>query len=92
MHQSADPVFEQVGAYLRAGNKAAAREILRKYLQLNPRNIDAWYWLSRAVETRAEALFCLQQALRLQPDNREIRGLIEDMQVSHPAPALSRRQ
>ena len=88
MNQSADPVFEQVGAYLRAGNKAAAREILRKYLQLNPRNIDAWYWLSRAVETRAEALFCLQQALRLQPDNREIRGLIEDMQVSHPAPRV----
>jgi len=88
MHQSADPVFEQVGAYLQAGDKAAAQELLRIYLKHNPRNVDAWYWLSRSVETRAEALFCLQQALRLQPENQEIRKLIDRMQVGQPAPRV----
>lgn len=87
MSQSTDPVFKQVGTYLQVDDKAAAREILQKYLKQNPRSIVAWCWLSRSVETRAERLFCLQQAARLQPENKAIRQYIEQMRLRQtPAP------
>ena len=55
---------------LKAGDKHSAAQILRLALQNNPRDIEAWLWLSGAVETDQERAECLQAILRLDPNNQ----------------------
>lgn len=54
---------------LKAGDKKEAQKWLRLALKRNPNDITAWLWLSGAVESDDERLECLQQVLRIDPDN-----------------------
>ena len=61
---------------LKSGHKSRARELLRRAVEENPDDVQAWLWLSGAVETDRERVVCLQRVLELDPDNTAaIRGL-----------------
>jgi peptide/nickel transport system permease protein len=47
--------------------------------------------MSRAVVTRAETIFCLEQVLRLHPDNPELRRAVERLKASRPQTVLPGR-
>jgi tetratricopeptide (TPR) repeat protein len=62
---------------LRQGDLIHAREFLTRLLKDNQNNAEYWVWMSAAVETQKERLYCLQTALRLDPDNAAAkRGLV----------------
>ncbi|MBN1450154.1 MAG: PH domain-containing protein [Anaerolineales bacterium] len=62
--------FAQQGVdALKSGDKSRARQFLQRAVETDPSDVQAWLWLSRAVETDREKAQCLQQALRLDPDN-----------------------
>ena len=62
---------------LRQGDHARARDLLTRLLKTDQKNINYWLWLSAAVETQKERLYCLQTALHLDPQNASAkRGLI----------------
>jgi tetratricopeptide (TPR) repeat protein len=62
---------------LRQGDSARAREFLTRLLKDNQSNPEYWVWMSAAVETQKERLYCLQTAIRLDPDNAAAkRGLV----------------
>jgi tetratricopeptide (TPR) repeat protein len=72
-----DSKFQEAVEALRAGNKARAKEILTALLKDDQNNATYWIWLSAAVESAKERIYCLQTALRLEPDNGTAkRGLI----------------
>lgn len=54
---------------MRRGDKAAARQLLQQAIQQNPQDINAWLWLSGAVSTEQERLKCLQQVIKIDPEN-----------------------
>ncbi len=54
---------------LKRGDKNRARSLLLEAVRSNPRDVQAWLWLSGAVYTDEERAYCLQQVLRLDPDN-----------------------
>lgn len=54
---------------LRKGDKTAAREIFTDLLRSNQSNPEFWLWMSAAVETRQERIFCLENVLKLDPEN-----------------------
>ncbi|GAB4500700.1 MAG: hypothetical protein Fur0035_02400 [Anaerolineales bacterium] len=59
------------------GKLAEARELLTGLIKTNQARPEYWVWLSAAMETPKERLYCLQTALRLDPNNAEARrGLI----------------
>jgi len=63
-------------AALKRGDKSRARELLRQAVEENPEDIQAWLWLSGAVETDQERITCLQRVLELDPDHEAaLRGL-----------------
>ncbi len=67
------PAIEAVNA----GKYAQAREILTNLLQTNQQNADYWVWLSAAMETQKERLYCLQTAYKIDPANIAARrGLV----------------
>lgn len=58
-----------VEAY-RAGNKAEARTLLERALELDQYNETAWLWLSAVVDTREEQQTCLENVIVINPENQ----------------------
>jgi tetratricopeptide (TPR) repeat protein len=72
-----DVLFREAVDALRDGNKARARELLTDLIKNNQNNAEYWTWLSAAMETPKERIYCLQTALKLDPENAAAkRGLI----------------
>lgn len=72
-----DVVFQEAVDALRGGNKARARELLTNLIKENQTNAEYWTWLSAAMETPKERIYCLQTALKLDPEHAAAkRGLI----------------
>jgi hypothetical protein len=65
----ADRLYSEGVAAIRAGNQAAGRQRLAQLLKAQPNHADAWYWLSAAVETDKERVYCLKKALAINPNH-----------------------
>jgi tetratricopeptide (TPR) repeat protein len=62
---------------LRLGDRARARDLLTRLLKTDQGNATYWVWLSAAVDSQKERLYCLQTALHADPENAAAkRGLI----------------
>jgi len=62
---------------IRQGQFAKARDILTKLLRTDQNNATYWVWMSAAMETPKERLYCLQMANKTDPLNASARrGLI----------------
>lgn len=57
----------------KAGNNEQAYDLLLKATQESSSSVQAWIWLSGVVEDDSERLFCLDNALRADPDNEVAR-------------------
>lgn len=72
-----DNLFQDAVAALREGNKARAKELLTLLLKEEQNNATYWVWMSAAVDNAKERTYCLQTALKLDPENATAkRGLI----------------
>lgn len=66
-----EAMFQEVLASIERGDKAYARELLTLLLKDDPKNSRYWLWMSSAVETDRERVYCLKQVLRFDPSNQE---------------------
>ena len=72
-----DEVFQDAVEALRVGDKAKARDLLTGLLKTDQNNATYWVWMSAAMDTAKERVYCLQTALKLDPENAHAkRGLI----------------
>ncbi len=75
--QPNDTIFQDAVDALRRGDKPRAKELLTLLLKTNQNNPTYWIWLSAAVDNAKERIYCLQTALKLDPENGTAkRGLI----------------
>jgi tetratricopeptide (TPR) repeat protein len=63
-------MLEDAKTAVRSGDLARARELLETYFKTNPRNPDAWVWMSAAVTNEHERKLCLQRAVALDAKNK----------------------
>ena len=49
--------------------RGRARDLLTRLLKINPDKVDYWIWMSSVVDTVRERIYCLQEALKLDPKN-----------------------
>jgi tetratricopeptide (TPR) repeat protein len=72
-----DTMFQDAVDALRQGDRARAKDILTRLLKTEQNNATYWIWMSAAVDTTKERIYCLQTALKLEPENDTAkRGLI----------------
>jgi len=64
-----DNLLQQGIGAAKAGDKARAFQLLKRATQDNVMAEHAWLWLSAVVDIDAERLFCLDNALRINPNN-----------------------
>jgi len=72
-----DTMFQEAVEALRRGDKPRAKELLTLLLKADQNNPTYWVWLSASMDSAKERIYCLQAALKLDPENGTAkRGLI----------------
>lgn len=72
-----DVMFQQAVDALRNGQKTRSRDLLTRLLRVDQSNPQYWLWLSAAVDTPKEQVYCLETAYKLDPSNPTIhQGLV----------------
>lgn len=73
MPATADQVDRLIDAieHLKAQRRADARTVLRALIAENADFEDAWLWMSLSVDTLDQSAICLDNALRVNPDNQQ---------------------
>jgi len=71
-------MFEEAVRAAKSGQPRRARDLLSRLLKTEPDKVDYWLWMSSLVESEREQIFCLQKALRLDPNSLTARrGLVQ---------------
>lgn len=73
MPANVDALVKEGIAALKEGRTADADRALRKAVELNDQNEQAWLWLSAVVATPQERQICLENVLELNPNNAKAR-------------------
>ena len=77
MSEEEDILFQEAVETLRAGDRARAKDLLTRLLKTEQNNATYWVWMSAAVETAKERAYCLQMALRIDPEHAAAkRGMV----------------
>ncbi len=72
-----DQMLQQAIQALEQGARAQARDLLTRLLRVDKGNPTYWLYLSAAVDSEQERIFCLERVLTLDPENEAARrGLI----------------
>jgi len=72
-----DTMLQEAIEALRDGENARAKDLLTRLLKTEQNNPTNWIWMSAAVETAKERIYCLETALKLDPKNATAkRGLV----------------
>lgn len=66
----------------RRGDREAARLLLRQVVSADPRSESAWMWLASVVDSLAERRACLQNALKLNPNNQRAREALNRLDAA----------
>lgn len=74
-------------AAARAKNKKAAIQYLKQALKEDPRNVNAWLWLSSVLDVPEQREFCYKKILELDPKNKHaLKGLGITPKPTPPTP------
>ncbi len=72
-----DTMLQEAIQALQQGERERARDLLRRLIKADQNNAAYWVWMSAAVESQKERIYCLQTALRIDPENAAARrGLV----------------
>jgi len=81
--------LKQAITLIRAGKKSEAIPIIKDILKLNRDNENAWLWLSVCADQPEDKKYCLQEALRINPNNEHTKkGLAQLATQSVQQPTL----
>lgn len=65
---------------LQNGDRARAQELLLKVVEVDEENVEAWLWLSGAVDTLEDQQTALENVIAIDPTNAYARQGIEWLQ------------
>lgn len=72
-----DAMMQEALQAIRNGQRARARDLLTRLLRSEEPTAELWLYLSAVVETEKERQYCLESALKLEPQNEAARlGLV----------------
>ena len=71
----------------KAGNRTLARRLLTQAIRRNPDSVEAWLWLSSALNTPQGRAFCLDKVLSIDPTNRIAQRGLAALRAAQPPPS-----
>jgi tetratricopeptide (TPR) repeat protein len=82
-----EDILHKAISMIKAGDRTGAKSILISILEKDPKNENAWLWLSSCADKTEEKIYCLQEALRINPNNEQAKKAIEQLK---PRPIVGR--
>lgn len=74
---SEDRILQEAIEAIEKGQRARARDLLTRILRKEPARADCWLYMSAVVDTAKERTFCLENALKYDPENQTaLQGLV----------------
>lgn len=85
-----DDLIQQGVAAFKAGKRDEARQIFASAIKQNPDNDRAWVGMYNVALNDKERIYCLQQMLRIKPENEKARQQLDRLLASStdPKPSL----
>jgi tetratricopeptide (TPR) repeat protein len=77
-------LLERGIAAAQAGQTEIARQMLGQVIRQDPKNEEAWLWLSTVVGKEEDRIRCLRQVLAINPNNRHAIGELEALGALPP--------
>jgi hypothetical protein len=72
-----DDMFDEAVQALKDGQRLRAKDLLTRLIKTDQSKPDYWLWMSAAVDSEKEQVFCLQNVLKLDPNSVAARrGLV----------------
>jgi len=70
-------MFEQAMQGISQGDNSRARDLLTRLIRADKESATYWLWMSAVVPTQKEKIYCLEQVIRIDPDNHDAQyGLV----------------
>lgn len=85
MSANVDAMLRAAIEAVRKNQKADARALLERVLDIDERNEQAWMWLSAAVDSDEEKRICLDNVLVINPANEKAKAALKTLGGSAPA-------
>ena len=82
-------MLEQAIKFIGEEKFPQAKELLTNLLRTDQNNVTYWVWMSAAMETQKERLYCLQMAYKIDPSNATARRGLTLMGALPPDESLS---
>ena len=64
-------LYTQAVSSFQSDDLTKARELFSQLLKIDRKNVDYWLWMSAAVKTTKERIYCLREVLVINPENEE---------------------
>lgn len=72
-----EQMLQQAIDAVKRGDRKTAKDLLTRLIRTDQNNATYWVWMSAAMDTQKERIYCLQTALKLDPNNVAAkRGLV----------------
>jgi len=84
-HDTAALLYSAVAA-LRSGDRQTAHTLLQQVLDKDPKNEQAWLWMSGTVDSPVEQRECLEVVLVLNPGNEAAQRGLAVLRAAEPPP------
>jgi len=68
-------------ALAQAGKNVKAKKILGQVVKDDPQSASGWFWLAGVVATREQQRYCLEKAMRLDPQNKATRQALAQVKL-----------
>ncbi len=85
------PDLQQAITAIKSGDKATGKQLLIEVIKADPNNETAWLWMTNVVSSDVERIRCLQNVLKINPNNEAAKkGLatIQQRQASQQPPKV----
>jgi len=79
-------ILQEAITAIKSGDKETGKKLLTDILRSDPRNEYAWLWMTQVVNTDDERIKCLQNALKINPNNENAKRGLADLQQKQTLP------
>ena len=79
-----DNNLQEAIALIKSGKKKEGGQMLAEIVKKDPRNINAWLWLSSCVNSDPQRIFCLNKVLEIDPNHDLARSALSKLQQPEP--------
>src|SRR5215211_1196292 len=81
-----DNNLQQAIALIKAGNKKQGGQMLADIVKSDPRNVNAWLWLSSCVNTDEQRIYCLKKVLAIDSNHKVALSALSKLQQTAELP------